>query len=121
MARIGRIEGRTQAIVHCANGTWLPGTFFAHFFKDHDDVIRQFQVYQEREGAFTLRVVPGDAYSEEDVQRMLDHLEEYVGPGTAVEIEVTDEIPLIRTGKRSPVVSLVHQDFQAIRAEHGRV
>ena len=74
MARIGRIEGRTQAIVHCANGAWLPGTFFAHFFKDHDDVVRQFQVYQERAGEFTLRVVPGEAYSEAAVRGMLSDL-----------------------------------------------
>ena len=45
-SRIGEIQGRTQAIVFCANGKWMPGTFFAHFFKDHEDVIRFFQIEQ---------------------------------------------------------------------------
>ena len=48
LSRIGRIEGRTQAIVHCADGTWLPGTFFAHFFKDYEHAIRFFQIHQSQ-------------------------------------------------------------------------
>ena len=64
LSRIGEIQGRTQAIVHCANGTWLPGTFFAHFFKEYDHVVRFFQVVQEERGAFALRIVKGDQFTD---------------------------------------------------------
>ena len=48
LSRIGRIEGRTQAIVHCANGSWLPGALFLHFFKDYEHAVRFFQIRQDR-------------------------------------------------------------------------
>jgi phenylacetate-CoA ligase len=110
--RIGRIEGRTQAIVHCADGTWIPGTFFAHFFKEYDFLVRMFQIHQHRAGAFELQIVRGDQFSEEGFRGLLAHLHRYVGQETRIEVGFVDEVPLVRTGKRSPVVSTVSLDFQ---------
>jgi phenylacetate-CoA ligase len=109
--RIGDIEGRTQAIVYCANGTWMPGTFFMHFFKDHYSVIEQFQIFQEEKECFTLKVIRGKEFSEEAFEKILFDLQTYVGM-SKIDIEYVEEIPLVRTGKRSPVVSLVNEDFQ---------
>jgi phenylacetate-CoA ligase len=124
MSRIGRIEGRTQAIVHCGNGTWLPSAFFLHFFKDHEYAIRLFQIRQERRDAFTLRVVKNRQFTDEAFGQILAELREYVGEEdqTDIEVEFVDEIPLVRTGKRSPVVSTLREDFQqfATRAPNGR-
>lgn len=112
-SRIGDIEGRTQAIVHCADGTWLPGTFFAHFFKDYEDILRFFQIEQSERGTFCLKVVKNEGHSDEKMTRLLHHLEKYVG-GTRIVVDYVNEIPLVRTGKRSPVVSTVIEDFQAL-------
>lgn len=112
-SRLGQIEGRTQAIVHCANGAWLPGTFFAHFFKDHEADIRFFQIVQSAKGSFVLKVVKNDKFSQESMNKILKSLREYIGD-TTVTVEYVDEIPLVRTGKRSPVVSSVVEDFQAL-------
>jgi phenylacetate-coenzyme A ligase PaaK-like adenylate-forming protein len=116
LSRIGSIQGRTQAIVHCGNGTWLPGTFFHHFFKDHDYAIRSFQVHQSSKDAFTLRIVKNDQFSEDAFRRILDELRQYVGREfqTAIDVEFVDDIPLVRTGKHSPVVSTVDEDFQSL-------
>lgn len=114
LSRIGRIEGRTQAIVHCADGTWLPGTFFAHFLKEYDYAIRHFQVYQERAGEFTLRIVKNARFTQPTLDEILSDLQRYTGGQTRVEVEFVDEIPLSRTGKRSPVVSLIGEDFQQL-------
>ena len=116
LTQIGRIEGRTQAIVHCGDGTWLPGTFFAHFFKDCEDVIAQFQIHQEKKGSFLLKVIPGRFFTEPQLSLTLDDLRKYVGSQqvTPIDVEIVDEIPLVRTGKRSPVVSTVTEDFQAV-------
>jgi phenylacetate-CoA ligase len=113
LSRIGRIEGRTQAIVHCADGTWMPGTFFAHFFKDYDHLVRFFQIHQSRKGAFTLRIVKGEQWNIEGEAEMLDMLTGFLGD-TQVDVEHVDSIPLLRTGKRSPVVSEVREDFQGL-------
>ena len=116
LSRIGRIEGRTQAIVHCADGTWLPGAFFLHFFKDHEYAIRFFQIIQHERGAFTLRVVKNRQWSDAAATQILAELRQYVG-NTRIDVEIVDEIPLVRTGKRSPVVSTIKEDFQG---EDGR-
>jgi phenylacetate-CoA ligase len=117
LSRIGRIQGRTQAIVYCGNGTWLPGTFFHHFFKDHEYAIRSFQVHQHDKGAFTLRIVKNTQFSDAAFHTILTELREYVGDEseTDIAVEFVDEIPLLRTGKHSPVVSTVREDFQALR------
>jgi len=122
LSRIGRIQGRTQAIVHCGNGTWLPGTFFHHFFKDHDYAIRSFQVHQSNKGAFTLRIVKNDQFSEDTFARILDELRQFVGDRseTTIDVHFVDEIPLVQTGKHSPVVSTVDEDFQSLRAPMAR-
>jgi phenylacetate-coenzyme A ligase PaaK-like adenylate-forming protein len=122
LSRIGRIQGRTQAIVHCGNGTWLPGTFFHHFFKDHEYAIRSFQVHQSRKGEFTLRIVKHDQFSEDAFRMILDELRHYVGDAsqTVIDVEFVDEIPLVSTGKHSPVVSTVDEDFQSLRAPMAR-
>ena len=110
-SRIGEIQGRTQAIVHCANGTWMPGTFFAHFFKDHESTIRFFQILQSERGRFDLLVVPGTEFNARKLDEVLEQLREYVG-NTSINLRLVDSIPLVRTGKRSPVVSQLSVDFQ---------
>ena len=112
LSRIGRIEGRTQAIVHCGNGTWLPGTFFAHFFKDRGSILRMFQINQSVPGAFNLDYVRGEQFSEESLQSLLSELRNYVGEETIITLNEVDSVPLLKTGKRSPVVSTVNLDFQ---------
>jgi phenylacetate-CoA ligase len=112
--RIGRIEGRTQAIVHCANGTWLPGTFFAHFFKGYEDCVRFFQIHQSQKGEFELKMVKGSGFSIEKFDELMRNLRKYVSE-TRIDVVEVDEIPMVRTGKRSPVVSLIIDDFQSIK------
>jgi phenylacetate-CoA ligase len=113
LSRIGRIEGRTQAIVICADGTWMPSSFFLHFFKDFDYIVRLFQIHQAEKGSFTLRIVRGPQWTVEGETEMLQILSGFIGD-TVVTVEHVDSIPLLRTGKRSPVVSDVREDFQGL-------
>jgi phenylacetate-CoA ligase len=112
---IGRIEGRAQAIVFCANGTWLPGgTFFAHFFKDYDHVIRQYQVIQERQGAIILKIVPENQYSPILMDEILQQLKHYMGDAMIIDVQRVDAIPMLKTGKRTGVISHMAYDFQTV-------
>jgi len=119
-SRVGRIEGRTQAIVHCADGTWLPGALFLHFFKEHEYAIRHFQVHQETPGEITLKVVKNRQFSEAAMREILEELGRYTGSKTRIDVEFVEEIPLVRTGKRSPVVSTVDEDFQEVSSRKVR-
>jgi phenylacetate-CoA ligase len=114
LSRIGRIEGRTQAIVHCADGTWLPGTFFAHFFKDYEYAIRFFQVHQSEVGSMTLRLVKNSRFTDDALTELLEGLRSFTGQSMEIDVGFVDEIPLGVTGKRTPVVSEVALDFQHV-------
>lgn len=111
---IGKIVGRTQALIHCDNGTWLPGTFFAHFFKDFEDVCSQYQVVQKTAGEFTVKLVKASTFREARFSVLTHTLQSSVGSGTRIHFEFTTSIPLTRTGKRTPVVSSVKPDFQSL-------
>jgi phenylacetate-CoA ligase len=119
LSRIGAIEGRTQAIVHCANGTWLPGTFFMHFFKDYEHAVRSFQIRQVRRGEFTLKIVKNRRYTQPEFDDMMKRLRYFVGDDTTIDVEFCQEIPMLETGKRSPIVSTVREDFQTVSGRAG--
>jgi phenylacetate-CoA ligase len=112
---IGEITGRTQALIGCMNGVWLPGTFFAHFFKDYDFAIKHYQIYQEKYGSFLVRIVPTALLNSSISNEIILGLKAYTGQETTVTFELLSEIPLVRTGKRTPVISLLDKDFQDIK------
>ncbi len=114
LPRIGNIEGRVQSIIIGGNGCYLPGTFFAHFFKEYTFLVRQYQVVQHRPGAITLRLVKGHRFSDQHLEAMLSALRQYMGASTEIVVESVDLVPLGRTGKRQAVVSSVPLDYQDI-------
>ncbi|MBV9955518.1 MAG: glycosyltransferase, partial [Pseudolabrys sp.] len=115
--RIGRIEGRAQAVIVCPNGAWLPGTFFAHYFKDYDHVVRHYQIVQNERGALLIKVVPGAHYSPEVLDQIVNGLHAFTGANMRLETQVVDEIPMVRTGKRTGVISNLGLDFQKLADE----
>jgi phenylacetate-CoA ligase len=112
LPRVGRIEGRAQAIIIGANGNYLPGTFFMHYFKDFDYVVRQFQIVQERLSHLTLRIVKADRFNDQLFAEILAGLRRYVGAEMEITIEFVDSIPLVRTGKHQATISRLNLDFQ---------
>ena len=115
LPRVGRIEGRVQSLVIGAHGRVMPGTFFSHVFKDHDHLVRQYQVVQEERGAIVLKVVKGSRFAPDLFEReILAVLRKYLGEETRIAVEFVDLIPLVRTGKRQAVISKLSLDFQKL-------
>jgi phenylacetate-CoA ligase len=114
LPRIGRIEGRAQAIIVGANGNYLPGTFFMHYFKDFDYVVRQFQIIQSRMGHMKLRIVKADRFNEQLFGEIIQGLRRYVGTEMAIEIEFVTSISMVRTGKHQATISELDLDFQKL-------
>ena len=115
-SQIGMISGRTQALVLCQNGVWLPGTFFAHFFQDFQFAIQHFQIIQEVSGAFRINLIPTPRYTPEIESEIRHGLSRFTGSSTTIEFVQVKEIPMERTGKRTPVISKVSVDFQKIKS-----
>ena len=99
LSRIGRIEGRTQAIVHCANGSWLPSSLFLHFFKDYEHAVRFFQIRQERRGEFVLKIVKNRRFTTTEFEAMMKKLRRFVGDETKIDVEFCDDDPVARDGE----------------------
>jgi phenylacetate-CoA ligase len=115
LPRIGRIEGRVQAIIFGTNGAFVPGTFFAHLFKDFDHIVSQYQVVQEKLGKVELRVVKAPRYTDEGFAEIMKQLRHFLGSDMTFNIEYVDLIPLGRTGKRQGAISKLGIDFQTLR------
>jgi phenylacetate-CoA ligase len=112
LSRIGKIEGRVQAIIVGTNGNYLPGTFFAHLFKDYDHIVSQYQVVQEQLGEIILKIVKAQRFSDQGFREIEDQLRRYLGQDIKITLEYVDLIPLGRTGKRQGAISKLGFDFQ---------
>ena len=112
LPRIGRIEGRVQAIIIAQNGSYVPGALFPHLFKDYDHVIRQFQVRQDRLGSITLRVIKALRFDEATFQELLAQLREFLGQDMKIDVEFVDRIEMVRTGKHQSSISHLPLDLQ---------
>ena len=101
---ISTIQGRTKAIIVCENNRWVPGTFFAHFFKEYGDFIEQYQVVQSVKDSINLKLIKKDNTTDADIQNIITELRETVG-NIDIDIEYVDEIKMVRTGKIMGAIS----------------
>ena len=111
---MGNIEGRVQAIIVNAEGVYLPGTFFAHFFKDYDQLVRQYQIIQDEEGLITMKIVKAEDYDDDEFQQMVRDLRIHLGEETSLSTQFVAHIPMVRTGKQQGSISLKKIDLQAV-------
>jgi phenylacetate-CoA ligase len=114
LPRIGRIEGRVQAIIFGTNGAFVPGSLFGHLFKDFDHIVSQYQVIQEKLGEIQLKVVKAQRFTEDGFAEVVGQLQRFLGADMKVNIEYVQSIPLGRTGKRQGVISKLDVDFQSL-------
>jgi phenylacetate-CoA ligase len=111
---IGSIEGRTQSIIVGVQKQYIPGTFFAHFFKEYDHALYQYQVEQRERGSIILRLVRTKRFNEAVLDEILCELQKYLGPNMRIEVEYPEIIALSRTGKVQVSVSQLDLDFQTL-------
>ena len=114
LPRLGRIEGRIQAMIVGADGAVVPGSLFPHLFKDYDYAVRQFQVLQEEPGRVLLKVVKAPRFDDRVFEELLAKLRLYLGRDMKIDVAFVDAIPLVGTGKRQITLSRVPIDFQVI-------
>ncbi len=117
LPRVGEIEGRVQSIIVGTNGNYVPGTFFAHLFKDYDHAIRQYQVLQESLGSIRLKIIKAQRFDDASLEELLALLRNYLGEDMVIDVEFVDSIPLVHTGKHQGCISKLQLDFQALESE----
>ncbi len=114
MQIIGDIEGRVQAVIFAKNGNYIPGTFFAHYFKEHIHLVAQYQVVQNILDEVDIKIIKGERFDANQFNQLIDGLRHYLGGNMTINIIFVDEIPLGRTGKRQGAISNIQFDFQKL-------
>src|SRR5690606_7822344 len=114
--RIGNIEGRVQSIIQGSDGRYLPGTFFAHYFKDLAHAVRRYRVVQRQPGAIELLLVPGGRYSEAVREEVIAVLRRHLGEQTAIDVTMVADLAMVKSGKQIGSVSSLLVDMQSERA-----
>ena len=61
-----------------------------------------------------LKLVAKPQFTNDVKNRIVEELKVYAGQQQIIEVLLVEEIPLLKTGKRTPVVSNVKLDFQKI-------
>ena len=91
-----RIEGREQEFIVSKNGHLVPITAlpYSSFILN----VKQFQLYQEKRGEITLKVVKMPTYTETDSQRIFKRLREDLCD-IKISIEFVNHIPKTERGK----------------------
>jgi phenylacetate-CoA ligase len=97
------VEGRDTEIIRTPAGRQVNGTLLGHFLTFVVGVIPyvwEYQVVQTAPDAVRLRVVPSRQLDQAFTQKLRDGLAELLGPGSAIDIDVVDQIPVEPSGKR---------------------
>ena len=111
-SQISKIYGRTQTLIYCTNGVSLAVILFAPFFKEFDFAIKHFQVYLENKNGFLLQLVTEVIFSDKLGEEVVGKLKRFAGDETNITVERVENIPLVITGKRTPVISKLQIDYQ---------
>jgi phenylacetate-CoA ligase len=103
---VDQLEGRSTECVLTPSGKMInPVSLGQYLFVslDYVDAIRQYQLVVERPNQMRLLVVPSAIFTSETRARLQRHMAELVGEDVSLEVEIVEEIPLEKSGKR-PII-----------------
>lgn len=69
--------------------------------------IKNCQVVQEQIDKLTVKVVKGKGYSDEDTERLIEHMQKELGSSIRIAVEFVESIPALPSGKRSVFISKI--------------
>jgi phenylacetate-CoA ligase len=106
---IERVLGRTSDMLVNTRGEFFHGEYFSHLFY-HQPGVRQFQVVQPDPQHLIFRTVTDQNFDTNLFEKLEETILDFVGP-MEIEWRIVDEIPPLKSGKRSFTVSMVPVDF----------
>lgn len=105
--RITGLLGRKGQFIISKNGAKTPFvTISAYLFRrNYAPHVFSYQFEQNKPGQLLLRVIPTKKFTPDIKQEMYTYLEEAL-PDFTIEVELVDEIPVTRSGKRPFIINL---------------
>jgi phenylacetate-CoA ligase len=112
-----RIEGREADYVLTPDGRLISGISLTENFALLITGAAQVQIVQESLERFTIRLVPGDDFTDASYRQIADLVEETFGSAVRYEVDLVDAIPQEASGKYRFCISKVARDhLQAMSA-----
>lgn len=99
------LSGRVIQIINAPNGDKLFSSYFENILEKYT-IVTQYQLIQETEKDFTLRIVPKESFKPEefsDLELMLD-MKNWLGNEAHIQIEIVDDIEMLPSGKRPSII-----------------
>lgn len=103
------IEGRNTDFVVAADGTVMHGLALVYILRDLPEV-KEFKVIQENLGLTRVMLVAEPGFSAETERRIVAGLQERLGAGVRIEIQLMEQIPAEKSGKFRYIVSHVNKE-----------
>jgi phenylacetate-CoA ligase len=103
---IRNIDGRREDYVILANGAKVGR--LDHIFKDLTE-IREAQIVQERVGAITIKLVPGDKFDGAVEKRLKAEITDRLGEDIIMDMQYVDELARTNRGKLRFVINSLTQ------------
>lgn len=100
---IGKLFGRKFDLTYTTNGTPIYPLAYGRILKNYP-CIQQWQFVQMDKERYQIRLVLREK-GEEAMKEIKDNMRSILGPNANIEIKQVDDIPVLTSGKRKPVIN----------------
>ena len=101
---LGKLYGRKMDMVYTTSGVPFSPMLLGRTVKNFD-VIKQWQFIQKGERNYVLKTIIEEGKNKEELDALINELKHTIGIDATISIEVVNEIPLLKSGKRKVVVN----------------
>lgn len=101
---LGKLYGRKMDMVYTTSGVPFSPMLLGRTVKNFN-VIKQWQFIQKGERNYVLKTILEEGGNVEELGSLLDELKHTIGIDATISIEVVNNIPLLKSGKRKVVVN----------------
>ena len=101
---LGKLYGRKMDMVYTTSGIPFSPMLLGRTVKNFN-VIKQWQFIQKGERNYVLKTILEDGGDKDELVALIDELKCTIGVDSKISIEIVNEIPLLKSGKRKVVVN----------------
>ena len=99
---LGKLFGRRFDLTYSTNGTPIFPLTYGRILKHFENIV-QWQFIQNGEKEYELKVILRN--KKDSLDTIISNLKEYLGENAIIKITSVEEIPVLASGKRKPVVN----------------
>ncbi len=99
---IGKLYGRRFDLTYSTSGVAIYPLTYGRILKHYDDIV-QWQFIQEDEKEYVLNVIMRGG--EDNLSSIVKQFKEYLGTDANINVKHVENIPVLASGKRKPVVN----------------